>query len=217
MSGSGIDLLPWGAQAAVFAGTISGITAASLLLGPALDAIDRALPVGWFANWAKTFPLLGAIYLLAGSAHFTSAAAFQSIYPPPGTWGIWHLPGSADFHVAWTGVAEILGGGGLLLGGLADVAPESLNVPEESRFLTATSALWLFFLTLAVTPANIYMFTHNAHMVGAGPGADLPITFHAARGVVQIIVLGLLWHMASQESGVTENQVAGLERGEEKF
>ena len=29
--------------------------------------------------------------------------AFKAIYPPLGTWGCWYLPGSSDFHVAWTG------------------------------------------------------------------------------------------------------------------
>ncbi len=24
-----------------------------------------------------------------------------------GTWGLWYLPGSAEFHVGWTGAAEV--------------------------------------------------------------------------------------------------------------
>ena len=33
----------------------------------------------------------------------TMPEAFKAIYPPLGTWGCWYLPGSSDFHVAWTG------------------------------------------------------------------------------------------------------------------
>jgi len=59
MSGSGVDLLPLGAQAAVFAGTISGLTVASLMLSASFDAVERALPAGWFESFTKTWPLLG--------------------------------------------------------------------------------------------------------------------------------------------------------------
>ena len=207
----GIEQLPLGAQAAVFAGSISAITAGGLLAaGPGLDAVERVLPPAWFRAWSRSWPLLGALYVLAGTAHFSSAAAFEAIYPPAGTWGLWYLPGSAAFHVWWTGVAEVLGGLGLLLGGLADLAPEQYQLPDDARFLTASSALGLCVLTLAVTPANIYMFTHDAQMVGLGPASALPVSFHAARGAVQVLLLGLLLRMAGQESGVTENQVAGV-------
>jgi hypothetical protein len=97
---SGVDMLPLGAQAAVFAGIMSSIALFGLALaGPILDSAERALPVGWFDAWAKTWPLLGFVYVFAGTAHFSSAAAFEAIYPPLGTWGLWYLPGSAAFHV----------------------------------------------------------------------------------------------------------------------
>ena len=55
---------------------------------------------------------LGLTFLTAGRSHFTVPDAFRAIYPPIGTWGFWFLPGSSSFHVAWTGVAELAGGGG---------------------------------------------------------------------------------------------------------
>lgn len=48
----------------------------------------------------------------------------------------------------------MLGGAGMLLGAVPVEA-----VPD---WLEPASALGLFALTWAVTPANIYMFTHNA-------------------------------------------------------
>jgi hypothetical protein len=152
---SGVDLLPLQSQALVFCAAMSGVTAGGLAVaGPVLSVIKRRTDAAWFEAWAKTWPLLGAVYVLAGLAHFSSADGFRAIYPPPGTWGIWYLPGGADFHVAWSGAAEILGGIGLLLGGLADVLPEDIQQPEETHFLTSTSALGLFVLTIAVVSPN---------------------------------------------------------------
>ena len=50
----------------------------------------------------------------------------------------------------------------------------------------------LLLLTVAVTPANIYMYTHGATM-GAGP---LPLSFHYVRFAVQCVLLGLLATLA---------------------
>lgn len=88
------------------------------------------------------------------------------------------------------GVAEVLGGLGMMLGAL----PFSF-IPQ---WLSPASALGLFFLTVAVTPANIYMYTHNA----PGPVPEsvapvLPPQGHAARGVMQMVLLGLLWGIAT--------------------
>ena len=33
-------------------------------------------------GWQKTWPILGAVYMAAGVAHFTAKEAFEAIYPP---------------------------------------------------------------------------------------------------------------------------------------
>ena len=61
-----------------------------------LNMAQQPFPaISRFKNWQKTWPILGAFYIAAGVAHFTAAEAFESIYPPEGTWGFWYLPGSA--------------------------------------------------------------------------------------------------------------------------
>lgn len=105
-----------------------------------------------------------------------------------GAWGFWYLPGSPSFHVNWTGVAEVLGGAGVLLGALAPVA-------DAAPWLGPTAAYGLFWLTWAVTPANTYMFTHNAP--GPGPAnAVIPPAGHAVRGLLQVFLLSILWGLA---------------------
>ena len=192
---SAIDGLPLAAQQAAFAFYFAGLGTGSAALFKAYDSLDAALGPSWQRFWRTVHPLLGGLFLAAGSGHFTNAAAFQSIYPPQGTWGMWALPGSAEFHVAWTGVAEVLGGAGFLVGGLGSSgAPDALK-PGLVR-LASTSALALAALTLAVTPANIFMWTHGAMMVDPAnadaAGSTLPVSFHYVRFFVQVAVLSIL-------------------------
>ncbi|CAE7323322.1 unnamed protein product [Symbiodinium natans] len=194
---SGINQLPETQQAVVVATLLLGLAAGTwALVNPIFGALQGTLPEGWFKTWRKTWPILGAFYMAAGVAHFTAADAFEAIYPPQGTWGFWYLPGSAAFHVAWTGVAEIAGGSGLFLGSLFLGLAGAFNweLPPALRSLPALSALGLFTLTWAVTPANIYMFTHGAQMTGLTPGDQpIPVEFHAVRGLLQVVLLGILW------------------------
>lgn len=190
---SGIDGLPLYEQTAIFFG-IYALLGASTLAGISLTAVMKQ-QIGLFRAYTRTWFVLGAIFALAGYAHFAINDAFTAIYPPPSTWGIWYLPGSAQFHVAWTGVCEILGGVGLVVGGLArELKPES-GVAK----LAPISAAALFALTLAVTPANIYMYTHGATMIGAGPDGPLPVEFHYVRFLLQIVLLTILGTVASEE------------------
>ena len=46
----------------------------------------------------------------------------------------------------------------------------------------------------AMTPANIYMWTHNAP--GPGPAEPIPPAGHAFRGVMQVLLLSILWGLA---------------------
>eukprot|EP00960_Hanusia_phi_P052988 761777-Hanusia_phi.AAC.4 len=202
---SGIDGLPLSLQAATFVSIFAGLgLGTAVLSGPAFSALERALPEGWFSSWKKTWPLLGLVYVLAGVAHFTAKDAFLAIYPPLGTWGLWFLPGSAEFHVAWTGVAEVLGGSGLLLGGILHALGKD-KLPGSMKGVKFASALALFFLTVAVTPANIYMYTHGATMPGLGPPGEIPVSFHAVRGLLQVVLLSLLWGMSAGEGSEKSN------------
>lgn len=157
-------------------------------IGPALE---RAAP-GAMA-WSKsTWPVIGATYVAAGWAHFQFRDGFESMMPHRGCWGFWNVPGSKRFHVEWTGAAEILGGAGLMLGSL----PFGLTPNWLSEWLTPVSAISLFALTCVVTPANTYMFTHNAPGP-LPPNADdsmrtLPLQGHLARALLQVFLLSLL-------------------------
>ncbi|EOD21280.1 hypothetical protein EMIHUDRAFT_241402 [Emiliania huxleyi CCMP1516] len=206
---SGIDGWPELAQAAVFVGSYASLGACAVGTTRLFDAArESALPLitgsrsaaaELHRDFVAALPLLGLLYLAAGVGHFADAEAFRAIYPPVGTWGLWYLPGSAEFHVAWTGVAECLGGGGLALGGLLSglgvEAEGALGLPVGG-LLTAASAGGLFLLTVAVTPANIYMFTHGAVMSGQDAGAALGLSFHCARFGIQVVLLSLLATLA---------------------
>lgn len=99
--------------------------------------------------------------------------------------------GSPSFHVNWTGVAEILGG----LGIASALLP--IDTPE---WVVPASSWGIFLLTIAVTPANTYMWTHNA----PGPlpeDADesmavLPWYGHLTRGLLQVLLLSITWGLA---------------------
>ena len=105
-------------QAAIVLGIFAALGISSVAFSSFLDIIT--LKYEWVQTWRYTWPLLGAIYAIAGVTHFTVQKEYENIYPSKGAWGIWYLPGTPEFHVKWTGVAEILGGLGLLIGGAYD-------------------------------------------------------------------------------------------------
>ena len=59
--------------------------------------------------------------------------------------------------------------------------------------MRTTITAGLLLLSAAVTPANIYMYTHGAKLPIEGP--DVPIIGHAIRGVMQVVLFGLLYQM----------------------
>jgi len=151
------------------------------------------------------------------------STAFSQM-PHKGAWGgLWQLPGTARFHVEWTGYAEILGGAGLLVGSAGAAVASLLGKPNALgpsdvpaldilQSLEPISAAALFALTCAVTPANLYVWSHNAPQPGPPPptgatpeeaaafveaNAVLPPAAHAFRLVLQIVLLSTFWGCAT--------------------
>eukprot|EP00579_Thalassiosira_antarctica_P016502 CAMPEP_0201934998 /NCGR_PEP_ID=MMETSP0903-20130614/34700_1 /ASSEMBLY_ACC=CAM_ASM_000552 /TAXON_ID=420261 /ORGANISM="Thalassiosira antarctica, Strain CCMP982" /LENGTH=272 /DNA_ID=CAMNT_0048475329 /DNA_START=79 /DNA_END=897 /DNA_ORIENTATION=- len=206
-SPSGIDEWPQLSQAAVFFGTYAALGLATYPTTKLLETLSQSSIFG-LERWRSgvidsTLPiLLGLFYLLGGIGHFAISGSFQDIYPPIGTWGIWYLPGSPAFHVAWTGVVEIVGGMGLLLSGLRDALASEDDDDDDYEneniwminFVKPVAASVLFVLTILITPANIYMFTHGAVM--GDTMAPLDMSFHGVRFAVQVVFLSLLLTLA---------------------
>jgi uncharacterized membrane protein len=106
-----------------------------------------------------------AWFLLGGLAHFAFTEAEMRIVPP---WVPW--PRAA---VLVTGVLELLGAAGLLV-----------------RRTRAAAAWGLFALTIAVTPANIYML-QQAELFPQVPQLALVL-----RLPLQLVLLALIWRVA---------------------
>lgn len=103
-----------------------------------------------------------------------------------GAWGFWYLPGTPSFHVYWTGVAEVLGGVGITLG--------ATNLPFVPDWLLPASGFGLFLLVAAVTPSNMYMWTHNSpgptsEETLAKTGGVIPLQGHLFRAFLQVVLL----------------------------
>jgi uncharacterized membrane protein len=62
--------------------------------------------------------------------------------------------------VLWTGVAEVILGGLLTAGACSRL----LSGGSAGDGLVSSAALGLLLLTVLVTPANIYMYTHGAKL-----------------------------------------------------
>eukprot|EP00667_Euglena_gracilis_P015540 EG_transcript_16184 len=182
---SGINTLPPAQQQLCFVAAMTVILAGMVVVKKLFFPVAAALlPHGWYRTWTGTFPLLGALYAFAGVGHFLMLDEMAAIYPPPGAWGgLWWLPGTAKFHVLWSGVLEIVAGLALLA-----------SLFTKNRTLAKSAALPLLVMTAAVTPANIYMFTHGAQFP---PGKEFSVPRHVIRGVVQMLVLGTLWEVVA--------------------
>ncbi len=118
--------------------------------------------------WRKIARLLtGLFFILAGLNHFREPALYVTIIPP-------HFP-DPSLLVVISGVAEIVGGAGLL-------------VP----ILRRTAALGLIALLIAVFPANIYMALYP-HVLGS---FHIPAWLLWLRLPFQVILIAWIWWIA---------------------
>ena len=92
-------------------------------------------------------------------------------------------------------MVELLGGAGLIFSGVRDAIGSEESEEEDTliNFIKPICASVLFVLTIMVTPANIYMFTHGAVM---GDMPPLDMSFHAIRFAAQVVFLTLLFTLA---------------------
>ena len=143
---SGIDELPYALQQLTFGSTYAGLGVVACASAAAYESARENSESVWWDRWETWSAFsLGVTLLFAGRSHFTQPEAFKAIYPPLGTWGFWPVPGSSDFHVAWTGVAEILGGAGLLASVAQRVVDASApsELPRLLPYAARASLSWL--------------------------------------------------------------------------
>ena len=107
--------------------------------------------------------IFAAFFIYAGYSHYKKAWFFYKITPP------WIQRWKKEINVI-VGVAEVLGGVGLL-------------IPQ-----TRSMAAWgIIALLIAVFPANIYMLTSK------GAGMKIPIWFLWVRLPLQFVALWWAW------------------------
>jgi len=178
-------------QRLAFAGISAGVVAGTAAFATLLSRLDA-----FVANAPAVLPIpLGLAFTVAGVTHFTLTDMYVRLTPPRGTWGCWQVPApGADmlgisygqYHTYWTGVAEVVAGASLVLSAVGLLAVP-LQLPCAALFL----------LTAAVTPANIYQFTHDVSLE-----PELPVRLrypqdHAARGLIQLVLLAVWWDLAT--------------------
>lgn len=157
--------------------------------------IDFLGPDYMYQIQTHIFPILfGSIFGMVGIGHFVFVENFARIVPPYNCWGgLWKVP--APFHTSmnityeayhsyWTGIVECMGGIWLLYSGI-------MSSSSTASILPATL---LFALTIGVTPANLYMFTHNASPGGVIPPLQYPFG-HIARFIIQCGLLSNFYIM----------------------
>jgi uncharacterized membrane protein len=108
--------------------------------------------------------LLGLFFVVAGIAHFIMPTPYLAIMPP-------YIPWPAGM-VALTGIAEILGGLGVLF-----------------RSTRRAAGAWLIALLIAVFPANVYAITTDMEIGGYA----VPVWMLWARLPLQLLLIAWVW------------------------
>jgi len=184
--------------AAMFA-YIAVLTVVFLRLYHVAETSDKvpAFVKKWWPYLPQTWPLMGAIlYVPVGCTHFISPYYENNIciMPPYGTWGWYKVPGSADFHVKWTGCTEIVCGAALAASGMLDRRASTFPWAKPVRKVVAPI---LFVLTGSVTFAHGYILTHGAWGFDDKP---MPLGFHAFRNLIQALWLSNLLYMSVRDN-----------------
>ncbi|OEU10913.1 hypothetical protein FRACYDRAFT_220108 [Fragilariopsis cylindrus CCMP1102] len=183
-------------QQIAFVSICIGILGGSFLFLEVYNYLELLLPAWAFNPFYNVLPyILSSAFIAAGISHFALEDTFTSFVPPKGSWGgLFIVPAPfseqlnltyAQYHSFWTGLAEILVGTSLILT-TSGVLGEQFNNPTIPSFL-------MYLLTLIVTPANIYMYTHNPVVPRIPP---LPYPYgHVGRGVLQMALLAVFFKL----------------------
>ena len=191
-----------------FLALFGGVFGGSIAFVNLYNTFEVILPPAIFDPFYTILPcVLSSAFIAAGIAHFTLEDTFTSFVPPKGSWGgLWQVPspGSNElgltyeqYHSFWSGIAEVLVGTWLFI---ATIQPTNGLLPFAGDDASAAGlgaatipAALMYLLTAAVTPANIYMYTHNP-VVPRIPALPYPWG-HAGRGLLQCALLAVFYKL----------------------
>lgn len=80
----------------------------------------------------------------------------------------------------------------MLIGGLSNLG--LFTLPSYLGPVLQDGAKSLLYLTILVTPANIYMLTHGAKLPIDGP--EVPINFHVIRLSIQCLLFAMFYKIS---------------------
>ena len=127
---------------------------------------------------------LALFFIVAGITHLIMPAPYLAIMPP-------YIPWPAEM-VALSGIAEILGGVGVLF-----------------RSTRRAAGWWLIALLIAVFPANIYA-TSSGMVID---GHNLPAWMLWARLPLQLLLMIWVWRVCLGRTSYQQTRVLRSERG----
>jgi uncharacterized membrane protein len=183
-------------QQIAFVSICIGILGGSFIFLELYNYLELLLPAWAFNPFYNVLPyILSSAFIAAGISHFVLEDTFTSFVPPKGSWGgLFIVPAPfseqlnltyEQYHSFWTGIAEILVGLSLIIT-TSGVLGENYNNPT-------IPSLFMYLLTLIVTPANIYMYTHNPVVPRIPP---LPYPYgHLGRGLLQMALLAVFYKL----------------------